>query len=35
MESYKILKVPVSKEKSVFYYYKKYDGKKANEDGEK
>jgi hypothetical protein len=35
MESYKILKVPVSKEKSVFYYYKKYEGKKANEDGEK
>jgi hypothetical protein len=26
MDSYKILKVPISKEKAVFYYYKKYGG---------
>jgi hypothetical protein len=25
MEAYKILKVPISKEKSVFYYYKKHE----------
>jgi hypothetical protein len=24
MESYKILKVPITKDKSVFYYYKRY-----------
>lgn len=38
MEAYKILKVPISKEKAVFYYYKKYDQggqtQKKNEDGE-
>jgi hypothetical protein len=26
MESYKILKVPLNKEKAVFYYYKRYAG---------
>jgi hypothetical protein len=26
MEAYKILKVPINKEKSVFYYYKRYSG---------
>jgi hypothetical protein len=26
MESYKILKVPITKDKSVFYYYKRYAG---------
>ena len=26
MDKYKILKVPISKEKAVFYYYKRYDG---------
>lgn len=31
MEAYKILKVPISKEKAVFYYYKKYD--KKEEEG--
>ena len=24
MSNYKILKIPISKEKSVFYYYKQY-----------
>lgn len=35
MESYKILKVPITKEKAVFYYYKKYTGDQTkNEDGD-
>ena len=33
MESYKILKVPINKEKAVFYYYKKY-AQQAGEDKE-
>jgi len=28
MNNYKILKIPVSREKSVFYYYKQYEPKK-------
>jgi hypothetical protein len=32
MESYKILKVPINKEKAVFYYYKRYSGAKSEED---
>ena len=30
MESYKILKVPITKDKSVFYYYKRYAGGSAD-----
>lgn len=29
MESYKILKVPISKEKAVFYYFKRHENKEA------
>lgn len=31
MDSYKILKVPLTKEKSVFYYYKQYTPKAESE----
>lgn len=30
MESYKILKVPIAKEKAVFYYYKQYVPKESD-----
>jgi hypothetical protein len=33
MSNYKILKIPVSREKSVFYYYKQYEPKKKGEEG--
>lgn len=32
MESYKILKIPIAKEKSVFYYYKQYTPKSGAPD---
>jgi len=28
MSNYKILKIPISREKSVFYYYRQYEPKK-------
>jgi hypothetical protein len=34
MESYKILKVPITKDKSVFYYYKRYAGGSADKEKE-
>lgn len=34
MESYKILKVPITKDKSVFYYYKRYAGGSADREKE-
>ena len=33
MESYKILKVPIAKEKAVFYYYKRYSGTEEGKSG--
>ena len=30
MDRYKILKVPISKEKAVFYYYKCYDAQQQH-----
>ena len=32
MSNYKILKIPISREKSVFYYYKQYESKKTSGD---
>jgi hypothetical protein len=30
MSNYKILKIPISREKSVFYYYRQYSPKSAS-----
>ena len=35
MSNYKILKIPISREKSVFYYYKQYEPKKKDAEGDK